>query len=132
MPKVRTSLARGAHGAWTRDLPTVRERASASGRRLTMLHRLKNFDTNRLALEEIFELETFGTSLRGRYEAHAIPTPDWLAESVRTLHTEATRRRRDELEKTLKELKAAQLADRSAAERREDRQKEIAAIQAAL
>lgn len=94
--------------------------------------RLKNFQVDRLDVGELLELRAVGKLLRVEYEAADVPTPEWLTDSLRTLNTEVDRRRKDELERRLKQLKAEDSADRTASERREDRAKERERIEKAL
>ena len=96
------------------------------------IQELKTFSVDRMDLNEMIYLEADALHLRLAYEHRAIPVPEWLTDKIRELNTEIDRRKRDDLEKRLKELRAADAADMTASERREARKKEREAIEAAL
>lgn len=88
------------------------------------LDELKKFDVDRMSVEEMIYLEMDAQRLRSAYETRAIPSPEWLTEQIRVLNVEVDRRKNDDMQKRLRELKAADAADMSASERREARKAE--------
>lgn len=107
-------------------------RAAGEGRGLTMLEQLKNFDLNRMQMDEILSLRGFGATLKDQYDSIGVPVPDWLRDGVRRLTTEAMRRRQDDMERELAELRLAQSTDMTPTERRAAREERIKALQEAL
>ena len=97
-----------------------------------MLDQFKNFVTDRLSLDEIFTLTAWGKSQRIEYEGLSMPVPDWLRDGLRRLTNEALRRRQDDMERELSELKTAQQGDLTPTERREARTNRIKELQDAL
>jgi len=93
---------------------------------------LKNFNVDRLSVEEMVYLAVEAQRLREGFEARAMPAPEWLMDQIRTLNVEIDRRKRDDLEKRLKELKSADAADMTASERREARRLERERIEKEL
>jgi len=96
------------------------------------IEELKTFNADRLSVEEMLFLSADAQRLRDAYEARAMPTPEWLGDQLRTLNVEIDRRKRDDMEKRLKELKVADAADMTASERREARRVERERIEKEL
>lgn len=84
-----------------------------------MLDQLKRLDVDRMQLDETLALAAFAKSLHAEYDARAIPAPEWLDDSVRTLNREISMRTRDALEMRLKEIRAQKTQLESAGEKRE-------------
>ena len=93
-----------------------------------MLKELKGFDADGLAMDELVALEAFGTQLRGRYRDLGIDEPAWLPDKVDALQREINSRRRDHVEKTIKETEAALEALKSREDKRADMQAKLEAL----
>lgn len=96
------------------------------------LTELKAFDADRASFEEMVLIEDDALRVRTAFDRHAVPVPEWLTDVIRTLNVEIGRRKRDDLERRLKELRTADAADMSASERREARKAERERIEREL
>ena len=83
-----------------------------------MIAQLKNFVVDRLDMDELFALSAFGKSIRVEYQERSLPIPVWLEEQLGVLNREILARRRDELEKRLKDIKAQRSTLETASEKR--------------
>jgi hypothetical protein len=97
-----------------------------------VLQEFKSLQIERASMDQMLALVVFGKGLRAEFEARTLPTPEWLTDGLKTLNREIDRQRQDELERRKKQLTAEDAADRTSAERREARKKEMEAIEAAL
>ena len=97
-----------------------------------MLQQLKNFIVDRLDVDELFALSALGKSIHKEYQERGLPTPIWLGEQMATLEREILARRRDELEKRLKDIKAQRSTLETASEKRERLDKEQAELEKQL
>lgn len=84
-----------------------------------MLQELRNFDVNRLALDEMFALSAFGKMVRSEYQNRNMPVPEWLTDQLSKLEREIVARRRDELERRLKEIRAQRTMLETTGEKRD-------------
>jgi hypothetical protein len=96
------------------------------------LEEMKNFNTDRASLDEMLLIEDDMNRLRARYENRTLPVPEWLTDQLTTVNTETSRRTRDDLEKRLKELNAADAALLTQAEKRDRIAREREAIMSRL
>ncbi len=99
---------------------------------MTVLQQLSNLDVNRITLEEALELRALGSLVRGEFERALVPVPEAMSEALRTLSKDIDERRRDSLEKRLKDISSQEAGLLSAAEKRERLAKEREAIEAQL
>lgn len=97
-----------------------------------MLNELKNLNLDRYDEEGIVALLAFGENLAETYKKNDLEAPDWLAEKLTSLRKEIVSRRRDNIERALKNAKARREALRTAEEKRNDLDKSIAALEAKL
>lgn len=97
-----------------------------------LVNALKNFVTDRLDMDELFALSAFGKSLRTEYQNREMPVPSWISDQLNALDREILARRRDELEKRLKDIKAQRTTLETAAEKRERLDKEQADLEKLL
>jgi ABC-type uncharacterized transport system involved in gliding motility auxiliary subunit len=67
---------------------------------------LKNFDVNRLEINELIALSAFAQTLHQAYEVHQVPEPEWFQLSIKALRREIKSRRLDSLESELRAKKA--------------------------
>lgn len=99
---------------------------------MSMLNRIRNIEADRMDLDEFVELLMFGKLALQTYSDNILEPPQWLVEGVGTLEKTVKERRRDNLEKAMKEKKARLETLKSAEEKRADLLAEIAKLQAAL
>lgn len=97
-----------------------------------MLNELRNFDVERLSMEEMFYLSALGKNLRAEFQNRNMPPPEWLTDQLTKLEREILAKRRDELERRKKEI-AGQLATlETHAEKRDRLQRERDELEKAL
>jgi hypothetical protein len=89
------------------------------------LNEFKNFDANRLSLEELVSLSAFGTALRQEYETLQLDEPDFLDSQLKSLKREIRTRNADRLEKSLREKRARLETLKTPTQRKTELQKEI-------
>lgn len=94
---------------------------------MDMLTTLRALNLDRIDIDEMVALKTFGESMRGTYEVQGLATPEWLSDTLDVLGKEIASKRIEQLtrerklieaqERTLmtKEEKRAELAQRKAA-----------------
>lgn len=70
------------------------------------LQQLKTFQADRMDLDELVALATFGRSIRAEYEAHNLEEPDWLDIQLKSLRREINSRNADKLESRRREINA--------------------------
>jgi hypothetical protein len=97
-------------------------------RRETMLQSFKNFNIDNADLDELVELAAFGRQFRAEHEALNVPVPEFVDDQIRNLRREIDSRLADNRAKRVRELKAQRDSLKTAAERREAIDKELAAL----
>ena len=80
--------------------------------------RLKGLNTDASALDDMIELAVGAKHLRVEYETRMISEPEWLTDAINRLNREIDLRRRDELEKRLREARARKTSLMSTDEKR--------------
>ena len=98
----------------------------------SILQRLAGFDADAATPDELIETRALGRLLETEYKTQAYEVPERVTETLTALDAEIARKRKDALTKRLKELEAADLAERTRDEKKADRQVERERIQAAL
>ena len=83
-------------------------------------------------MEEMLVLRVFGRGMTEEYSRIMVPSPEWLTDVMAKLTREIDARRRDELEKRLKEIKAQRSTLRTAEEKRAALDDEQAALERQL
>jgi len=63
-----------------------------------LLNEFRNFDANRMDINQLISLAAFGRALRDEYEHNQIEEPDWLDIQLKTLRREIRTRNADKLE----------------------------------
>jgi uncharacterized membrane protein YccC len=97
-----------------------------------LMNRLQNLTITRLELDEAVELSMFAEGLRESYKKHQVSSPEWLDDAIRTLDRYIGDQTRDRMEMELRELAQADAADRTSAERRDDRKRRREELEAKL
>jgi hypothetical protein len=99
---------------------------------VNVLSALKNFHVDGLNPEEMIMLSAFGKTLRSEFQNREFPVPEWLVDQLAALDREILSRRRDELERRLKDIKAQRSTLESASEKRERLDREQAELEKQL
>lgn len=97
-----------------------------------MLQQFKNFDTDRLDVDELVALVAFGTMFRNEYEKHALDVPDWVDNNLRALKRDLKTKNAERLSARRKELKARLEALKTPSQRKAETEKELKSIEAQL
>jgi hypothetical protein len=97
-----------------------------------MLEKLKNFDVDRLDLDELVMLSAFARILVAEFEVLKAQTPEWLEIQTKVLRRAILARQADMLEKRLREAKLRRDALKTPDEKRAALDNEIAELTAAL
>lgn len=106
--------------------------ANTRSESMNLIEQLKNLNIEKTSLDEMILLSASARALNSEYEANGTVAPEWLSDARRMLGREIKVRTQNQLEMRLRELEAADAADRTASERRADRAKEREKIEAAL
>ncbi len=91
---------------------------------MSVIRRLADFNADRAEINDMVELAVQAQAVRTGFETMDIPVPEALVDGLKTVQREIARRQEDVIERRLRELDAADAADRSASERKEDRKAE--------
>ena len=97
-----------------------------------MLSQFKNFDANRLDLDELIALAAYGRQLREEYEAQSLDEPEFIDIQLKSLRREIHSRNADKLEKTLREKRSRLEALKSPTEKRAEIKREITTLEKQL
>jgi phosphoenolpyruvate synthase/pyruvate phosphate dikinase len=71
-----------------------------------MLQLFRNFQADRMDLDELVYLAAVGSQLRAEYEKHNLEEPDWVDVQLKALKREIFARNADKLESRRKEIQA--------------------------
>jgi hypothetical protein len=97
-------------------------------RRKTMLENFKNFNVDAADLDELVALSAFGKQLRGEFEAQKVAVPEYVSDNLNALAREIDGRMADRRATRVRELKAQRDSLKTAQERRDAIDKELAAL----
>jgi len=97
-------------------------------RRKSMLEQFKKFNAEAADLDELVEVATFGRQFRAEHEALNVPVPEYVDDNIRVIRREIDARLSDKRAARVRELKAQRDSLKTAAERREAIDKELAAL----
>jgi len=97
-----------------------------------MLEHFKNFDVNRMSIEQLVSLAAYGRQLRDEYEHLQLEEPDWVDVQLKALRREIASKNADHLEALLREKKSRLEALKTPGEKRATIEKEIVGLQKQL
>jgi hypothetical protein len=97
-------------------------------RRKNMLQDFKNFNVDASDLDELVALSAFGKQLRGEFEAQKVAVPEYVSDNLNSLAREIDSRMADRRATRVRELKAQRDSLKTAQERRDAIDKELAAL----
>ena len=95
-----------------------------------MLEQFKSFDMDRLDVDELVALAAFGRQLRNEYEALKVAEPEFVDTNLKSLRREIDGRLADRRETRIRELRAQREGLKSAQEKREAIDRELAELEA--
>lgn len=93
-----------------------------------MLESFKKFNAEAADLDELIEVAAFGRHFRAEYEALNVPTPEYVDDNLRVIRREIDARLADKRAARVRELKATRDSLKTAQERRDAIDKELAAL----
>lgn len=97
-----------------------------------MLERLKNFDIDRMDIDEVVYLSALARIMKQEYETVGAECPEWVDSRARSLRREIHARQADLTEKRLREAKSRLEAIKPASEKRKDIEQEIQKLEEML
>ena len=97
-----------------------------------MLDKLKNFDVDRMDVDELMEMSILAREMSAEYQHYGSKVPEWLVERGKSIAREIKARLSDTLEKELREKRSRLEQLIPASERREQLQREIAELEAKI
>lgn len=97
-----------------------------------MIDKLKTFTAERLALEELIELDAYAAMLVSGFERNSLGVPEWLAEKSKQLHATIVSKQRDAWAKELAEKRRELESLKSVEDKRKERTERIAELEAKL
>jgi len=112
------------------NVPALRASQDKKKEEVTMIQQLKNFDVDRMDLDELVGLASFGRIIGDEFDKLSGEIPEWLQANLKSLRREIHARQADALEALLKEKKARRDNLTPAEERRKKLDEEIAALEA--
>ena len=98
------------------------------GGRKIMLDQFKAFNTEVADLDELVAMAAFGRSLRSEFEALNVSVPEFADDQLRVIKREIETRVADRRAARVRELKAQRDSLKTAAEKREAIEKELASL----
>lgn len=99
---------------------------------INLIGKLQNLNVLTMDFDEAVLLSTQAEALREGYKRHQLASPEWLDDAIRTLDRFIGEKVNDTLEMELRQIKQANAADMTSAERRDTRAKRQAEIEARL
>lgn len=93
-----------------------------------MLETFKQFNAEAADLDELVEVAAFGRQFRAEHEALNVPIPEYVDDNLRVIRREIDARLADKRAARVRELKAQKENLKTASERREAIDKELAAL----
>ncbi len=93
-----------------------------------MLDQFKNFNADRMDIDDLVEVATFGRQFRAEHEALNVPVPEYVDDNLRSIRKEIDSRLADRRAVRVRELKAQRDSLKTAQERRDAIDKELAAL----
>ncbi|HEX5426616.1 MAG TPA: hypothetical protein VFW94_23970 [Candidatus Acidoferrales bacterium] len=100
-------------------------------RRKAMLEQFKSFNADSANVDELVAMAAFGRSLKAEFEARSMKVPEYVAVQNEALDREIKNRMLDERQRRIRDLKAQREGLKTAQEKRESIEKELAALEAA-
>jgi hypothetical protein len=97
-------------------------------RRNSMLNEFKNFNAERMQVDELIALSAYGKALRAEYEAHQVEVPSYVSTQLNALTREIKSRTADALAARRKQIDAQLESLRTPAEKRAALEAEAASL----
>jgi hypothetical protein len=97
-------------------------------RRKPMLDEFRNFNVDAATIDELVALSAFGKQLRGEFEAQKVAVPEYVSDNLNSLAREIDTRMADRRATRIRELKAQRDSLKTAQEKRDSIDKELAAL----
>ena len=93
-----------------------------------MLTELKNFDANRMSIDEMVALRAFARTLESEYDTQMVETPGWIETQLKTLDRQIAAKNADRLEARRTEIRTRLESLKTTVEKRAELKKELAQL----
>ena len=104
------------------------QRAPRAERRKTMLDQFKNINVDRMDIDELVNLASFGRQFRQEFESLGAPVPEYVDDNLRTLRGELNARLADRRAARAREIRSQLDSLKSREEKRTQLEQELAAL----
>jgi len=112
--------------------PPLRAAQDRKKEEVTMIQQLKNFDVDRMDIEQLVELSAVGRVIVDEFDKTGAETPEWLTTNLKSLRREIRARQADALEALLREKQSRLESLKPAEQRRADLAGEIETLKQKL
>lgn len=93
------------------------------------MEQFKSFNIERADLDELVSMSAFGRQFRAEHEALNVPIPEFVDDNLRSIRREIDARLADRRAVRIRQLKAERESLKTAAEKRDAIDKELAALE---
>jgi len=93
-----------------------------------MLTELKNFDANRMSIDEMVSLRAYARNLLSEYDTQMVDVPEWIESQLKNLDRQIQAKNADRLEARRKEIQSRLASLQTLPEKRASLKKELATI----
>ena|SRR5208282_3958302 len=93
-----------------------------------MLTELKNFDANRMSIDEMVSLRAYARNLVSEYDTQMVETPEWIETQLKNLDRQIAAKNADRLEARRREIKVRLENLKTTVEKRAELKKELAQL----
>lgn len=97
-----------------------------------MLEKFKNFDVDRMDLDDLISLLAFGKLMRAEYEKLGLEEPDWVNDKLKTLHREIKSKIAEKLASRASEIGSRLEALKTPTQKKAELERELKKIKALL
>ena len=94
-----------------------------------MLQQLRNFDVDRMDLDDLIGLVAYAKLMRAEYEKMGLEEPDWVNDKIKTLTREIKAKTAEKLASRAREINSRLEALKTPTQRKSELQKELKRIQ---
>jgi len=93
-----------------------------------MLQELKNFDANRMSIDEMVSLRAYARNLVSEYDTQMVDVPEWIENQLKALDRLIAAKNADRLEARRREIVSRLESLKTTVEKRAELKKELAQL----
>ena len=93
-----------------------------------MLQELKNFDANRMSIDEMVSLRAYARNLVSEYDTQMVDVPEWIENQLKALDRQIAAKNADRLEARRREIVSRLESLKTTVEKRAELKKELAQL----